>query len=156
MVTQRTRTQLITEFAQSHRLTGQLFFQLMQAVVQKKASCNFACLPILKVLGQQGKLSQSAIARELHHSDAAVSRQIGILVDDGLVSTESDTHNRRAILVELTKEGSAMLAELETIMTDLLTETLSTMSDKQLQQIITTNNQLQMIITNALAKESRA
>ena len=156
MVTQKTRKQLIVEFAQSHRVTGQLFFQLMQATVQKKTTCNFACLPILKVLKQQGRLSQNAIARELHHSDAAVSRQIGILVEDGLVNTRPDTANRRATIVELTEEGKELLGELEGIMTDLLADMLSTMPDEQLEQIITTNNQLQTIITNALAKEPRA
>lgn len=114
-------------------------------------------MPILKVLKHhQGGLLQNAIARELHHSDAAVSRQIGILVDDGLVSARPDTNNRRAIIVEPTEEGKKLLEELESIMTDLLADILSTMPDEQLEQIITTNNQLQTIITNTLAKEPRA
>lgn len=155
MVTQKTHKQLIVEFAQSHRLTGQLFFQLMQATVQKKTSCNFACLPVLKVLKNQGGLSQSAIARELHHSDAAVSRQIGILTDDGLVRAGPDKQNRRVTRVELTKKGEALLGELEDIMTDLLADILSSIPDEQLRQTIDTNSKLQTIITNTLAKETR-
>lgn len=100
-------------------------------------------------------MSQSAIARELHHSDAAVSRQIGILVDDGLVSTRQDAANRRVTLVELTKKGDTLLGELEDTITDVLAEALAALTDEQLQQFIKNNTQLQEIITTQLRKESR-
>ena len=115
-----------------------------------------ACLPILKVLKQRGGLSQSAIARELHHSDAAVSRQIGILVEEGLVSTAPDELNRRVIIVELTESGKKTLQKLETAVTDLLSSVLGGMPDERLQQLIDNNNQLQAIITSKLGKEPRA
>ena len=140
---------------QSYRLTGQLFFKLLQTTMQGKPAGNMACLPILKVLEQRGGLSQSAIARELHHSDAAVSRQIGILAEDGLVSTTPDEHNRRVIIVELTEDGRKTLEKLETAVTDLLANVLGDMPDEQLQQFIDNNNQLQAIITSKLGKEPR-
>lgn len=146
----------MVEFVQSYRSTGQLFFKLLHTAVQEKQACNMACLPILKVLKQQGSMSQSAIARELHHSDAAVSRQIGILAEDGLVEAGTDKHNRRATLVELTSSGEKLLGELENTVTDFLTEVLSAMSDEQLQQLIDNNSQLQTIITTKLGKELRA
>ncbi len=156
MVPQKTRKQLMVEFVQSYRTTGQLFFKLLHTAVQEKQTCNMACLPILKVLKQQGSMSQSAIARELHHSDAAVSRQVTNLADDGLVSAVPDEHNRRALLVTLTSDGEKLLEELETTVTDFLTEILSGMPDVQLQQLIDNNTNLQTIITNKLGKEPRA
>lgn len=138
---------------QSYRSTGQLFFKLLHTAVQEKPACNMACLPILKILKQKGSVSQSAIARELYHSDAAVSRQIGILMADGLINTQPDIRDRRAIIVRLTKEGERLLDELETTVTDFLTDILSVMSDEQLKQLIKNNNQLQTIITSKLGKE---
>ena len=140
---------------QSYRSTGQLFFKLLQAAMQEKPARNTACLPILKVLKQKGSLSQSAIARELFHSDAAVSRQIGILAEDGLVNAKPDKRNRRVMLVELTGEGDKLLAELEVTVTDFMTDILSEMPDEQLQQLIENNRRLQTIITSKLGKEPR-
>ena len=146
----------MVDFMQSYRLTGQLFFKLLHSTTQGKPAGTMACLPILKVLKQRGGLSQSAIARELHHSDAAVSRQIGILVEEGLVSTAPDELNRRVIIVELTESGKKTLQKLETAVTDLLSSVLGGMPDERLQQLIDNNNQLQAIITSKLGKEPRA
>lgn len=143
----------MVEFTQSYRATGQLFFKLLHTAVQEKPARNMACLPILKTLKHRGCLSQSAIARELYHSDAAVSRQVGILAEDGLVSTKPDEHNRRATLVELTREGDKLLGEMETTVTDFLTDVLSEMPDEQLQQLIDNNRELQTIITSKIGKE---
>ena len=146
----------MVEFMQSYRVTGQLFFKLLQTTMQGKSTGTTACLPILKVLKQSGGLSQSAIARELHHSDAAVSRQIGILVEDGLVSTAPDEHNRRVIVVTLTEDGKKTLEKLEAAVTDLLANVLEDIPDEQLRQYIDNNNQLQTVITSKLGKEPRA
>ena len=154
MVSKKPRDQVIIEFAQSYRLTGQLFFKLLQATVQEQAICNVACLPILKTLKQQGSLPQHAIARTLHHSDAAISRQVSILVNDGLVATRPDHHNRRATLVELTGEGDKILSRLEDAVTATLTTLLSGIPDEKLQHYIDTNTELQKIITSTTQKDT--
>lgn len=147
------RKQLMVEFMQSYRMTAQLFSRLIQTAVQEKPECNMACLPILKTLKQHGSMSQSAIARELYHSDAAVSRQIGILAEDGLVSTKPAKNNRRATIVGLTNNGEKILHELETTVTDFLTDILTEMPDKQLRRLIDDNSELQTIISSKLGKE---
>lgn len=100
-------------------------------------------------------MSQSAIARELYHSDAAVSRQIGILVEDGLVNAKPDATNRRATLVELTDKGNDLFEELEATVTGFLTDILAEMSDSELQQSIDSNTKLQHIVTTKIGKEPR-
>lgn len=146
----------MVEFMQSYRLTGQLFFKLLHGALQAKSARNAAYLPILKVLKKQGSMTQSAIAREIFHSDAAVSRQINLLAEEGLVSTRLDPENRRATIVELQESGERLLEELETIITDALADTLSEMPNEQIQQLINSNDQLQTIITSKLEKEPRA
>ncbi len=101
-------------------------------------------------------MSQSAIARELHHSDAAVSRQIGILASDGLVNAKPDEQNRRAVIVELTGEGKKLLDELETTIAHFLMDTLSEVPSEELQQLIVSNTRLQTVMTAKLRKEPRA
>ena len=141
---------------QSYRATGQLFFKLLHTAAYEKPVHNMACLPILKTLKQQGSMSQSAIARELHHSDAAVSRQIKILVEDGLISTRPDEQNRRASVIEMTERGEKVLKAFEKAIVDFLTDTLAEMPDEQLRRLIENNNQLQKIITSKLGKETNA
>lgn len=152
-MSQEQRRQLMVEFIQSYRTTGQLVFKLLQAAVQQKQRYNSACLPILRVLKQRGSVSQSAIARELHHSDAAVSRQVGILAEEQLIRVKPDKNNRRVSIIELTEKGEELLQELELIVTDLLIETLMEMPDSQIRQLIDDNNALKKIITTKLGKE---
>ena len=150
------RKQLMVEFMQSYRVTGQLFFKLLHTASYEKPVHNMACLPILKTLKQQGSMSQSAIARELHHSDAAVSRQIKILVEDGLISTRPYEQNRRASVVEMTERGEKVLKAFERSIVGFLTDALAEMPDEQLRQLIENNSQLQKIITSKLGKETNA
>lgn len=147
------RTQLLVEFMQSYRTTGQLFFKLLHSAVNEEPARNMACLPILKALKQQESMTQSAIARELHHSDAAVSRQIKILAEDELISTRPDEHNRRASIVELTEKGEKTLKKIEATIIEFLTDALSEMPDDELRAIIENNDRLQKIITPKLEKE---
>lgn len=149
------RKQLMSEFMQSYRITGQLFFKLLQESTQGKKVCTMAHLPILKALLQDGPMSQSAIARKLYHSDAAISRQVGMLIEDGLVKSALDGQNRRQIIIELTERGEEILNESEKTITDFLTDLLSPLPDERLQQLIDHNSQLQTIITSKLEKEPR-
>lgn len=153
MVSKKSRSQLMAEFAQSYRLTGQLFYKLLQMAVQENPGYAMAYLPILKTLKQQGSMTQSAIARELFHSGAAVSRQIGILAGEGLVATKPDEQNRRATIVSLTKKGEELLGDIEATVMNFLDETLENLSDKQLERLISDNQLLQKTITSTLEKE---
>lgn len=141
---------------QSYRSTGQLLFKLFHSALQEKSINSTACLPILKVLKKQGSMTQSAIAREIFHSDAAVSRQINLLAEDGLVSTRLDPDNRRATIVELQESGERLLKDLEATITHALADVLSDMPDNQLQRLTENNDQLQTYITSKLGKETRA
>ncbi len=143
----------MVDLVQSYRVTGQLFFKVLQLAMQENPQRNLACVPIMKVLKQHGAMSQSAIARELFHSDAAVSRQIGLLTEEGLVSTRSGEKNRRLTIVELTEKGDALIDSLEDTVTELLTDVFKELSDEQLRQQVESNLRLQTVITEKLGKE---
>ncbi len=139
---------------QSYRLTGQLFFKVLHTALHERMDGAMACLPVLKVLKRHGELSQGAIARELHHSDAAISRQVGILLDNGLIRTRIDPDSRRTTLVAMTDAGEAYLKQVEGTVTAFLSEVLTEMSDEEVRQLIDGNNRLQTIMTAQLGKES--
>lgn len=138
---------------QSYRATGQLFYKLLHTAKQGMPKSGTACLPILKALQQHGHMSQGAIARELYHSDAAVSRQIGILLEARLVGTRIDKDNRRVTIVQLTERGEKLLEELEATITDFMTDILSEISDEKLRQLIHNNTELQEMISSKIGKE---
>ena len=147
------RKQLMVEFMQSYRATGQLFYKLLHTATQEEPAYSMACLPILKALKQEGSMSQSAIARELHHSDAAISRQIKLLAEDELISTRPDVNNRRASIVEMTEKGETTLKQFESSVINLLTDILAEMPDDRLRQLIDSNKEIQQIITSKMEKE---
>lgn len=147
------RQALIAEFIQSYKRTHQLFLKSVQHSMHNHAPANQACFPVLKVLHRHGSLSQHAIAQELLHSDAAVSRQISALLEKGYIRADIDTANRRSTIVSLTPSGEQALKEMEAMMNAHVERLLASMSDQRLAEIVALNNELQEIMITNLEKE---
>jgi len=102
---------------------------------------SHASIAILKALSIEGELSQHEIASRLHHSDAAVSRQISILTEKGYISSRSNPENRRSVIISLTQEGKVELQRIMNVIYDHFFEVLKPLSDEQISEL-TQNNKL--------------
>jgi DNA-binding MarR family transcriptional regulator len=68
---------------------------------------------VLVALRENPGLPQSALVDKLDMDKGAVSRQVHLLSDLGLVDKHADPEDRRACLVSLSEEGERRMADLE-------------------------------------------
>jgi DNA-binding MarR family transcriptional regulator len=71
-----------------------------------------AHLRALRVLGHHGALQMSRLSDQLHIAPRSATEVVDALEGRGLVARRPDPGDRRAILVELTGQGSAVLAAI--------------------------------------------
>lgn len=67
-------------------------------------------LMILKTVAKHGQSSPTAIAREIHLSQATVTNVLARLEDHGLVAREKSGQDRRSVEVRLTRQGESKIA----------------------------------------------
>jgi DNA-binding MarR family transcriptional regulator len=68
-------------------------------------------MALLWVLRENGPLRGNALADLCHADPSTVSRQVGVLVHQGLVRREPDPDDRRAAQLAITDEGRAFVAD---------------------------------------------
>lgn len=64
--------------------------------------------PLLLILWEEERLTQSEIARRLGFEQPTVANTLRRMERDGLVDTEADPANRRHVLIVLTAKGRAL------------------------------------------------
>ena len=63
---------------------------------------------VLLALERLGPVRQRTLAEELHADPSTLSRQVGFLVNNGLLHRTADAHDGRACLLEVTSAGAAL------------------------------------------------
>ncbi len=143
MVT-KSRQALINELIQSYQQVRQLFMHQLQAGAQSPA--KQACMRVLKILANHGPMSQHAIAQELCHSDAAISRQIKLLLRDKAITSLPDPANRRRTIISLTSHGRSVLRSWEIQLHQQVANLLVGLSDSRVKQLIQANQHVKTLI----------
>lgn len=139
---QSERSEVIEEVIHSYRHITQILVKGIREAIVDATDIHPGLLLILRVLAEKGSLPQGEIAKELCHSDAAVSRQIAVLQKRGYVTAEHDPENRRVIIVAMTQEGAKVYQDVRAIVDAHCAEVLSDVSDDLLQEIVQVNTKL--------------
>ena len=87
---------------------------------------------LLKHLQSEGPLRAGALAEMLHFDPSTVSRQVAVLVKDGLLERRADPQDGRASLLVLTDRAHAVLADHNRIRLDYFAHLLGDWSDDQM------------------------
>lgn len=82
-----------------------LLDKMSDQILQDRLNLGFSQFLVLMVLAGQSKVPQKFVASQLDQTQAAVSRQVDILVDLGLVSRDRNPDSRREYVLSLTKSG---------------------------------------------------
>lgn len=139
---QSQRRETIEELMHSYRHISQILLKGVREAIVDATDEHPGLLIILKVIAEKGALSQGEIAKELSHSNAAVSRQVAILQKKGFVTAEPDPDNRRVIIVSMTQEGTVVYQRVRAVAEERCAEILADVSDDLLQDIIEINTRL--------------
>ncbi len=107
------RRQLNQEIVmKTHRLVF-LMDKITEKTLKQSCELTFSQFLILTALNHCTKVPQSEVARFLDQTQAAVSRQVDILKDRGMVSRMENPENRREHILELTDLGKSKVVEAE-------------------------------------------
>jgi len=97
-----------------------LLARKMELMTKSEASCCGITLTqchLLTEIGWAGAASLNTLSERLGVDKSTMSRNIEILVTDGLVSRTTDPDNRRAVTIMLTDAGRQLFDQVETSMT---------------------------------------
>jgi DNA-binding MarR family transcriptional regulator len=90
---------------------------------------------VLLHIARSGPMKLSHLADEEGLNPTMLSRIIGKLCDDGLVTRSSDTGDRRAAWVEATSKGQRLAERIRQQRTDALNAALDNLTDAEQHQI---------------------
>ncbi len=90
---------------------------------------------ILALIKPESALGQAQLARALRQTEPAVSRQIALLADRGLLVSHVNPHNRRQHVAMLTPKGAHLLSAVEAVLAQHTSSLLAGLSPKQRKQL---------------------
>lgn len=101
--------------------------------------CHFPMLEgithTINVHGQNGVISVSDLAGELHQTLPAISRALRLLEADGLLIRETAPDDRRKTLVRITPKGHAACQQCEDALSDYFTCVMARLEPEQAAQL---------------------
>lgn len=102
---------------------------------------------IMRLLEEEGTLYLAEIGERLQIAKAQMTKLIDKLVDLNIVARKTDTVDRRTINIALTGQGRTILEEHKNNVISAIRETISRLSDKELEDLSTSLRTLQDIFS---------
>lgn len=149
------RQDLVEQFFRLYKNIGQLMVKELHEAFDGQLNYPMAAVAVLKTVAHQGPCSQHSLATAMHYSDAAVSRQIGVLLKDGWVTSTPDPDNRRETIIGLTDQGKQILAEVDARFIKHFSCLLEPVSDQKLTHLIKENQELYDLLAAQQGKENK-
>lgn len=142
---ERERARLIDQWRQDNRAA----LELASRIVPPAAVPSDLTLRQLQVLvlvrGQPGVTGHD-LSEHLGVTTPTVSGLVDRLVTKGLLGRQPDPEDRRRVLLTLTQEGLDVLAELESLRTELGGEVLARLSTTELESLVEVTARLRQIV----------
>ncbi len=125
-----------------------LMDKVADRVLEEHLKITFSQFRILMALDSDA-VSQKDIADYWDMTEAAVSRQIEILVSEKFVSREENEQNRRQNILKLTKKGEEYLQKAFKILDDTNAKVYETLDERERQVLVEgLHKLLKVICTN--------
>ena len=141
-VVEKIPDELFEEYFESSRQLTTIFMKEIRDCLSVITDLPHAEVMVLKILKKEGPLSQNEIAKELCHTDASISKLVGSLEDQKLVSANVDQENRRRLLVEITAQGKRTLSRVEKSLLEEIRNFYTGVTKEKLTELISFNKNL--------------
>ncbi len=105
-------------------------------VLQEQLGIGFSQFKILMVLGWNPSVRQRHIADKLGQTEAGISRQIKLLKELGLLTTQVNPKNRREHITVPTSKGERMTEKAMELLNQYYAPMLGQLSDKQQEKLL--------------------
>ena len=128
----------------------------MKTALAGSPKCHFPMLEALShaihCRGQDGAISVSDLAHEVHKPLPAISRALRMLEADGLIVREADPADRRKTLVRITPAGYEACGQCEDALSDYFSCIIARLQPEQVAQL----NALRGALMDAVLAENAA
>jgi DNA-binding MarR family transcriptional regulator len=105
-------------------------------VLQERLGIGMSQLKIMMVLQWNASIQQKHIADKLGQTEASISRQIKLLLDQGLLGTTVNPQNRREHITTLTAKGLRFTEEALQVLNSYHAPTYEALDAKESQKLI--------------------
>lgn len=114
--------------------------------LMKKFNVPHSHIKVLFYLVHNGPTSISKMAKDLHISKPNMTPVIDKLVDDGLVTRDYDTNDRRVIVIQTTPKAIDCLKEGQEYIKEVIKEKISSLSKEDINTLSTSLDSLTSVI----------
>lgn len=121
--------------------------------LQERMGIGTSQYRVMVVLRASPGVQQKHVAEVLSQTEASISRQVKLLVEQGLVTSRVSQANRRQHLTALTPRGLHFVDEADNILADIYNQALEHLSKRQQNQI---DELLQLIHTRLCPEQTMA
>jgi DNA-binding MarR family transcriptional regulator len=104
-------------------------------VLQEQLGIGFSQFKILLILEQSNGVPQKQIAVSLGQTEASISRQIKLLQDQAILTSEVSPTNRREHITRLTGKGIKLVEKANEILNTYHAPIFNKLSERQQQQL---------------------
>ena len=116
-------------------LSGVLAKQSEQALMER-LGIGFSQFKILMVLQFSQQAQQRQIAESLGQTEASISRQVGLMVDKGLLAISINPKNRREHLTSITIKGDRLAEEALNVLNSCHASMFESLGEKKQEQLL--------------------
>jgi DNA-binding MarR family transcriptional regulator len=102
---------------------------------------------ILRLLEKEGRLHVAEIGEKLHVAKAQMTHLIDKLADLNMIERKTDIADRRSVNITLTGQGRAFLEEHKDRLVHTAMETMSRLTDEELEDLANTLNKLRDLLS---------
>src|SRR5215469_3605617 len=105
-----------------------------EQVLQERLGIGFSQFKILRVLMINPHIKQREIAINLGQTEASISRQVKLMIDEGLLRSTVSPRNRRAHITIVTPKGEKLCEAAMDALSDFHRPTFEAIGPKQREQ----------------------
>jgi DNA-binding MarR family transcriptional regulator len=114
---------------------ARLLSRQSEQVLQERLGIGMSQFKILRVIQANPQIKQRQIANILGQTEASVSRQVKLMIDDGLLRSLVSPRNRRAHMTVITAKGERLNEAAMDALSDYHGPTFETLNKKQREQL---------------------
>lgn len=107
-----------------------------EQVLQERLGIGFSQFKILRVLQSNPHIKQREIASNLGQTEASISRQVKLMLDEGLLHSTISPKNRREHITIPTQKGLKLTQAAMDALAQYHAPTFAALTDKQREQLI--------------------
>ena len=108
----------------------------LRTLVHEGMDLSYNQYKTLLTIADRGECSLGDLGRELDVAMSSASQMVDRLVNQGLVHRAQDAENRRQVVIRLTAQGEALIAELERGILEGYRRVLTGLSEEEQEELV--------------------